>query len=94
MIIEKDGQIIVTELRPMSEAPKPTNQKRFSEYFLLFVNVDGNMGPYFTFTDSKNDFYGWFGVFDTEKTSFVGWLPLPIYQPEQKQEPVYLECEE
>ena len=68
MIIEKDGQIIVTELRPMSEI------KDIYET-LLFV-ISGENGD-FWFDMASLDFV------IRAKAYAIGWLPLPIYRPEQ-----------
>ena len=83
MTIEKDGQIIVTELRPMSEL------KEYSSAVLLKPKV------------SNLFVVGWRvskGVFVGGETIpahfFEGFINFPIYQPQQKQEPVYLECGE
>lgn len=84
MITVKDGQIIVTELRPMSDFPAIPDGE-ISVYVLVFLN----------FTDIPE-----IVVCDIRKRwphsayHGIGWLPTPIYQPEQKQEPVYLECGE
>ena len=81
MIIEKDGQIIVTELRPMGDL------EHYSAPVLLKPKV------------SNSFVAGWRvrkGVFVQGETIpanfFEGFINFPIYQPEQKQEPVYREC--
>ena len=88
MIIEKDGQIIVTELRPMSEAR--------TEIPLLVAHKDGkNVREaivYKHMPEGREVVYvsgHWMDI-----KEFIGFIPLPIYQPQQKQEPVYLECGE
>lgn len=90
MIIEKDGQIIVTELRPMSELKEENDDvlifiqedEEISCLGLLRLEEDGYL------TDDQ-DFN-----FTPEHLNCVGWLPKPICQPQQKLEPVYLECGE
>ena len=84
MIIEKDGQIIVTELRPMSESKK-------GQYCLCYESEKyGGFEKYIKINDSMVDVNGT----EHDIENFLGFIPLPIYQPQQKQEPVYLECGE
>ena len=85
MIIEKDGQIIVTELRPMSEAPK-------RESVLLVTKINTFVFGYRFGISAEKDMFSIRGAGKYSPDNFLGWLPSPIYQPEQK--PVYLECGE
>ncbi len=87
MIIEKDGQIIVTELRPMSDAT--------DDETVLVARVE-NSGMRHGYRISKA--YRLWSVFGSpvlvNESDLLGWTTFPIYQPQQNQDPVYLECGE
>ena len=67
--------IIVTELRPMREAPRDgTEILLMSKNNKLFNGCNyGLCGDKFIIA----------GIGSCEVTSFKGWLPMPIYQPEK-----------
>lgn len=83
MIIEKDGQIIVTELRPMSEL------KGYSSAILLKPKASNLFVV--GWCVSKGVFVGGESL---QAHFFEGFINFPIYQPQQKQDPEYLECVE
>jgi len=74
MIIEKDGQIIVTELRPMSEAPLDGT---------IFMVFDGPGCGGCTSWDG-DAFDAAELPTDVDVHQIVGWIPLAIYKPEQQ----------
>lgn len=71
MIHEENGQIIVDELRPMSEAPRDGTS------FLAKHILESSLEE--TYFES--------GLFETaqytslHENQFVGWIPMPIYRP-------------
>lgn len=74
MIIEKDGQIIVTELRPMSEVKN-------GQYCLCFKSYEyGGFEKYLKIDCVMVDMNGT----EHDIEDFMGFAPLPIYQPQQK----------
>ena len=66
---QQGNEIIVTELRPMSEI---TNRV---EVFMFLVDDDGF--KYFDITSLD--------CLLNEKSNAIGWLPMPQYRPELKQ---------
>ena len=79
MIKEKNGQIIVTELMLMSDAPTD------GRFFIVF---DGPRYGGITYWDGE--------VFSSDElptdfnvNNMLGWLPIPIYQPDH----IGKECE-
>lgn len=77
MIIEKYGHIIITELRPMSEA---------NDDETVLVACIENSGMRHGYRISKAD--GLWRVFGypvlVNESDLLGWTPLPIYKPEQQ----------
>lgn len=67
MIYEDNGQIIVDELRPMSEAPQ-------REWIMVYINK--KIFPAYI----KED-YMFCNSMIYKPTQAKGWLPMPIYRP-------------
>lgn len=82
MFKEQDGQIIVTEFRPMSEAPRDD---------VDILCIDGNYDIYAlkNFGDDKwyqsADVPNYDGshVFYISEYELVGWIPMPVYKPKE-----------
>lgn len=77
MIHEENGQIIVDELRPMSEAPRDGN------YFLVFCHPQGySKGTFYPYRwdDDYDDFVDEEGCF-INNAADKGWIMMPIYRP-------------
>jgi len=74
MIYEKDGEIIVTKLRPMSEAPK---------YGVILVCHRDWPGLCLGYR-SERDRAKWdlFALGETDESDLLGWLHIPVYKPE------------
>ena len=71
---QSGDKIIVTELRPMSEAPRNGECFiAFSEDMEMFTEAyfDLDTGLLFAFGVTWNEY------------DLLGWLPMPIYQPEK-----------
>ena len=87
MITVKDGQIIVTELRPMSEikfiycAVLAFSRLYENIHLLIYLKYEQKIVIYPTCKEVNEEDY-------------LGFVMAPIYQPQQKLEPVYLECGE
>lgn len=74
MIHEENGQIIVDELRPMSEA----RQLGIDRCLAVFVDYP----QYFHIVEQNDDKYWSDGEDDwLTDDEFVGFMPMPIYQP-------------
>lgn len=65
---QQGNEIIVTELRPMSDLPNRV------EVFMFLVRGDGF--EYFDITSLDCLYH--------ESADVIGWVPKPIYQPESK----------
>lgn len=74
MIIKANGQIIVDELRPMSELKD--NQFALC-YDLCGHKRYGDFEKYQKYGMNMVDING--NEFDIDR--FVGWIPIPIYRP-------------
>lgn len=76
MIYQDGDKIIVTELRPMSEATKD------GSYILLMSHSH----KIFTAVgyDLDGEFFVIPGIGRYTADQFLGWLPMPIYQPYNK----------
>ena len=68
MIHEENGQIIVDELRPMSDIPDD------NEVVLVCVKDDGG----FQYFDNMSKDCVEMNLYDGE---LLGWIPRPIYRP-------------
>ena len=76
MIYEENGQIIVNELRPMSEAPRDgTDILLMSKTRKLFNGCNYGI---------LNDNFIIPGIGSCDSSVFIGWLPMPIYRPKVK----------
>lgn len=79
MTTEKDHQIIVSELRPMSEAKGDITKTQILIYFSndnpsvddVYVESSG-----FNHTNNKWSYTKFKGY------SIIGWIPIPTYKPE------------
>lgn len=75
MIYEKDNEIIVTKLRPMSEAPK----------YGVIIICHRDWPELCLGYRSDRDSARWdlFELGETDDESdLLGWLPIPVYKPE------------
>lgn len=78
MITVKDGQIVVTELRPMSEAR--------TEIPLLVAHKDGkNVREAIVYKHMPEGREVYVSGHWMDIKEFIGFIPLPIYQTEPKQ---------
>tara|TARA_R110000772_G_scaffold4573_3_gene16351 strand:- start:578 stop:943 length:366 start_codon:yes stop_codon:yes gene_type:complete len=69
--VEKDGQIIVDELRPMSDAPTDG----------AFIVVDSNYKRAIAMINSRNNLRMLMYLDVDFGQAHLGYMPLPIYQP-------------
>jgi len=71
MICEENGQIIVDELRPMSDAPK--DGTTFLAKHILESALEA--------TYYESGFYETTQYTSLQDDQFIGWIPMPIYRP-------------
>lgn len=75
MIYEKDNEIIVTKLRPMSEAP--------SRGFIIICHRDWPELCLGYRSDRDSARWDLFELGETDDESdLLGWLPIPVYKPD------------
>lgn len=70
MIYEENGQIVVDELRPMSELPADGTS------FLMLLDGNYFIEIFYNLDTSEFDSYSTYNECDC-----IGWLPMPIYRP-------------
>ncbi len=76
MIIQKDGQIIVDKLRPMSEVY--TERK-------AFIIVDANYKRVVAMINNDKHIHMLMYLDSDFGQAYIGWIPMPIYQPKPEE---------
>ena len=85
MTTQKDNQIIIDELRPMSEAPGFNHKKGEAVPILALCKSDNKF--YRVFADINKEIpRTWLrGKYAKQRDRhFHGWISMPIYQPTKK----------
>lgn len=72
-----DTEIIVTELRPMSDLPKEDEVK-----ILAFTNDSVTVAYTYHFSDATTRLLVMENPHYSPIDQFIGWLPMPVYRPE------------
>ena len=75
---QSGNKIVVTELNPMSDAPKN------GDVILTALNTKSNPDCFFVRASWNGDAWSLFGMCDYQDCDFIGWLPMPVYEPEAK----------
>jgi len=84
MMVEKDGNFVVTKLISMNSYPT-IPKGELGVFVLVYLNYTPI--PVIVLCDRR-------GIWPHAAYHGIGWISLPIYQPQQNHDSVYLECGE